>query len=223
MINSIIKIASKTIGTLHFPYVDKKFNLDHYFTIEKLIREQSHHFIVGLVKTNGHGTNLLVKIATRDSEIVHAFAHIGIYKGYKHRVIESVGTGIQEISLLSAIGQRDRVIPRAPNIKIIPVKVLDHAVNYCKEIAKRDSKQNIKYDNVHDYSTITYGELCNYNADIKLDCSEVIMQALEHGFRKCNLHSPINRVQRGGKWTWSPLDILKSDIFTTIYDSQDDW
>jgi len=230
VLNFIINILSKTIGEWHFPWVDKKFNLKDYFLIEGQIRKLSSPFVVGVVKTNGHGSNLLIRFAQlfskdarkRKGEITHALAHIGIYDGYKHRVVESLGDGIREHSLLESIGQRDTVILRRPNPKFLNPTLCNHAIDYIKEVAKRDAFNNIEYDNDHDYKTIPIEDIMDYTntKNLKLDCSETVMQALEHGFRMTGQVSIIKMVKRGGKLTWIPADILFSDLFITMYDSR---
>ena len=229
ILNFFIDLVSKTIGEMSLPFVDKEFNLDDYFQIEEMIRDLSNPFVVGIVKTKGHGSNLLIQGAQffskdkrkRKGEVTHALAHIGIFNGFKHRVVESIGGGIRECSLLKAIGQRDIVVLRKPNPRLVNDMVCKHAIEYIKEVAKRDAIRNIKYDNGHDYSIITMEELKDYSKEnVKFDCSETVMQALEHGFRMTSQASIIKMVKRGGKSTWTPADILYSDLFITIYDSR---
>ena len=228
-LNFIINLLSKTLGEWSWPWVDKEFPLKDYFGIEKEIRKLQNPFVVGLVKTKGHGSNILIRFAQlissdprkRKGQVTHALAHIGIFNGFKHRVVESVGEGIQEVSLLESIGQRDTVILRAPDPLLLSDEICNHALDYIKEVAKRDSLQNIEYDNDHNYEIITIEELKDYSKrNIRLDCSETIMQALEHGFKMVGVPSMINMINRGGKSTWSPIDILFSNLFITIYDSR---
>ena len=229
MINWFINLLSKTIGEWHLPFVDKEFNLGDYFQIEEMIRDLSNPFVVGGVKTKGHGSNILIQTAQlfskdkrkRKGEVTHALAHIGIHNGFRHRVVESIGEGIRECSLLKAIGQRDIVILRKPNPRLLNDTLCRHAIEYIQAVADRDAVQNIKYDNDHDYSVITMEELKDYSKEnVKFDCSETVMQALEHGFRMTGQASIIKMIKRGGKSTWTPADLLYSDLFVTIYDSR---
>ena len=231
MLKWIINLVSNTIGKWHFPWVDKAFNLEDYFLIEKELRDLDCPFAVGIVKTNGHGSNLLIRIVQllssdsrkRKSEVTHALAHIGINKGYKHSVVESLGDGIREVSLLKAIGQRDRVILRMPNPQFLNKKLCEHAVEYIKEVAKRDAYFNIQYDNAHNYEIIPIEDIKDYSTiNVKLDCSETIMQAIEHGFKMTGQKSMIKMEMRGGISTWSPEDIHYSRLFITFYDSEGD-
>jgi hypothetical protein len=214
MLNWFIKLLSNTVGEWHWPWVDKKFSLKDYFEIENKIRELDVPFVVGLVKTNGHGSNLLIGIAQsftkdkrkRGSEITHALAHIGVNKGYKHRVVEAIGEGIREVSLLEAIGQRDKVILRVPNPKLLNDQVCKYAIEYLKDLADRDRELNIAYDNEH-----------NYQNDEALDCSETIYHALSYGFEKAGHSNKVIMIERAGKKTWAPIDIRYSDLFIDLY------
>lgn len=214
ILNWIINFISKTFGTWHWPWVDKQFPIQDYFEIEKRIRELEVPFAVGLVKTNGHGSNILIKIGqglskdkrNRKCNIVHALAHIGLYGGYKHRVVEAIGDGIREVPLLQAVGQRDVVIIRTPNWSKLNPVVCKYAIEYLKDLADRDKEKNIAYDNAHDY----------YNAEA-LDCSETVYRALEYGFKKADQVLSISLINRGGKMTWTPADIRFSDLFIDMY------
>lgn len=230
ILDFLIKLVSNTVGRWHFPWVDKNFALKDYFAIESKIRELSSPFVVGVVKTNGHGSNLLISIAQCFSpknkcyRVTHALAHIGLYNGYKHRVVESIGEGVQEVPLLEAIGQRDEVILRKPNPQLINDNVCQHAIEYIKAVAERDAKTNITYDNYHDYSIIPIEQIRDHSSEnVQLDCSETIMQALEHGFKMTGQKSLIKMVNRAGKSTWAPSDIYHSDLFITMYDSRIDF
>jgi len=227
ILNWFIKLISKTIGLLHLPFVDKSFPLSDYFEIEKHIRGLESPFVVGAVKINGHGSNILIGLVQSISskggafKVTHALAHIGLYNGFKHRVVQSVGSGIKESSLLEAIGQRDTVVLRRPNPKVLNSKVCEHALEYLHAVAKRDAQVNIEYDNVHDYSEITIEQVREYsNKNVKMDCSETVMQAINHGFKMTNQKSLINMVNRAGKESWAPSDLYNSKLFITFYDSK---
>jgi len=215
IINWFVALVSKTLGEWHWPWVDKQFKIEDYFDIEVMIRNLQSPFVVGLVKTNGHGSNLLINFAqkmggkNKGAVTTHALAHIGIYKDYKHRVVEAIGEGIREVPLLKAIGQRDIVILRRPDHTRINSVVCAHAIDYLKDMAKRDAENNITYDNDHDYSN-----------DMSVDCIETVYQALTYGFEKEGLENPIKLVDRAGKMTSSPADFELSDLFITIYDSR---
>lgn len=227
LLNWIINIFSKTIGSWHWPWVDKSFDLSDYFETEQRIRDLSNPFVVGLVKTYGHGSNFLIRVAqcfSKDSckDVTHALAHIGVFNGYKHRVVEAIGEGIREVSLLQAIGQRDNVILKKPNPKYLNDKCCKHIIEYIKEVAKRDAVINIQYDNAHNYETITIEEIKDYSENnVKLDCSETIMQAIIHGLRMTGQRNYIQMKKRAGKMTWTPSDILHSELFIDFYDSRE--
>lgn len=226
ILNWLIRMLSKTVGEWHWPWVDKGFAIEEYFEIEKLIRTFSNPLVVGLVKTKGHGSNLLISASQFFSKkkcfkITHALVHIGIYKGYKHRVVESVGDGIQLVPLLTAIGQKDNVVLRRPNPKLVNDMVCKHAIEYIHEVEKRDAEIGIEYDNDHIYDIITIEQIKDYsNKNVKLDCSETMMQALEHGFKMTGQKSLIKMINRGGKLMWAPSDIYFSELFITFYDSR---
>lgn len=214
IINWLVTFISNTFGTWHFPWVEKKFNMSDYFELEKRLREMEVPFVIGLVKTNGFGSNVLITIAQcligktdyPSCNITHALAHIGLHDGFKHRVVESIGDGVREVSLLKAIGQRDVVIIRIPNPKKLNSQVCKYAIEFLKDLADRDRKQAIKYDLQHDYD----------NADT-LDCSETIYLALEYGFKKADQESSIKMINRAGKKSWAPADIRFSDLFIDFY------
>lgn len=226
LLDYLVIFLGKTVGSAHLPFVDKKFPLKDYFEIEKYLRQLNNPFVVGLVKTNGHGSNLLISITQlfskkKCSKVVHAFAHIGIYGGFKHRTVEALNEGIVEQTLLRSIGQRDNVVLRKPNLKLINENVCNHAIEYIYEVIKRDNFVNIPYDQVHNYDIITIEQIKDYKNKIpSMDCSELIMQSLEHGFRMTNQKSLIKMVNRLGKSSWTPADIYFSDLFETFYDSK---
>jgi len=226
VVDFIVRFFGKTIGKLSMPFVNKEFPLRDYFKIESRIKRLDSPFVVGLVKTKGLGSNFLISTAQRltknkTARIVHAFAHVGILKNVKHRVVESVDGGVHEVSLLEAIGQRDTVILRRPNPKYISKEVCDYALEYIRAVEERDSKHNISYDHDHNYSEITLEEMRDYSSNnIKLDCSETIMQAINHGFRKVGIDSPVKMTNRCGKFVWAPGDIYFSELFITFYDSK---
>ena len=228
VLNLIVKLLSNTIGQWHLPYINKKFPIEDYFKIEEYIRGLSNPFVVGAVRTHGNGSNLLIGLAQCFSptkkcfRVTHVLAHIGIFGGFRHRVVESLGPGIREVPLLQAIGQRDDVVLRKPNPRLLNDEVCKHAIEYIQEVAIRDSFKNIDYDTVHDYSIITLEELKDYsNNNIHLDCSETIMQALEHGFKMTGQKSLVKMVDRVGKKTWTPAELYHSELFITFYDSKE--
>lgn len=227
ILNWLIRLVSKTIGEWHLPFVDKEFQLKDYFAIIDYIDKLPSPFVVGTVKIKGHGSNILIGIAQYISskhdafKITHALSHIGKNDKFKHAAIQSVGTGIQEVSFLEVIGQRDTVVLRKPNPKLLNDKVCEHALEYMKAVVERDEKINIEYDNNHDYSIITIEQMRDYsNNNIKMDCSETVMQALDHGFRMTNQKSLVKMVERVGKKTWTPLELYNSELFITFYDSK---
>ena len=63
ILNWFVGLISKTFGKWHWPWVDKKFNMCDYFHIESEIRKLPSPFVVGVVKTDGHGSNILINIA----------------------------------------------------------------------------------------------------------------------------------------------------------------
>jgi len=217
MLNLVASILGKTVGKWKFPYVDKKYDLDHYFELEKRLRELDSPFAVALTKGYGHGSNILIKIAQsftsnkakRNCKITHAIAHIGINNGYKHRAVEAIATGIQEVSLLKAIGQKDVVVIRVPNPKKLNSQVCKYAIEYLKNLVERDKVKNIEYDNKHDYHN-----------DESLDCSETIYRALTYGFRMADQESSVKLINVAGKDIWSPADIRVSDLFIDLYTSE---
>lgn len=227
ILNWLVAFSSNTLGSWHWPWVDKRLSLKDYFKIEKAIRQLSNPFVVGVVKTNGHGSNILISIAqlfssrNKTNRVTHALAHIGLHGGFKHRVVESVGSGIQEISLLEAIGQRDEVVLRKPNPHLINDQVCKHALEYIYAVAERDKNINIEYDNAHDYTEITIEEIRDYsNKNVNLDCSETVMQSLVHGFKMAGQKNLIKMTSRAGKLSWAPSDIYFSELFITMYDSK---
>jgi len=222
IINKIITFMSNAAGSIHAPWINKEFNLKDYRKIEKKIETLSTPFFVGLVKTNGNFSNLLIYIAQlfskkRTKRVTHAFAHIGD----EFKIVESIGKGIQKISLLEAIGQRDSVVLRYPNPHFLNNTLCDHAIDYIKAVVKRDVEIGVEYDIKHSYAIIPIEDIRDYSIkNVKLDCSELIMQALEHGFRMTDQRSLIKKTNRAGKKSWSPGDIYFSELFITFYDSR---
>lgn len=212
----LINLVSNTIGKLSLPFVDKKFNLRDYFKIEKELSKLDVPFAIAIVTTYGHGSNLLIRFTNflskdkrkRKSRKTHALAIVETKNG-KFRAVESIGKGVQEVTLLSAIGQRDEVKIRIPDKRYINDMVATFALGYINEVARRDEVKNIAYDSDHDL----------LNSD-RYNCSELIFHALEHGYKRSGQASMIKIVERAGKKTWSPVDAEFSKLFRDLYDSK---
>lgn len=205
----MIKKLIAFFGSLHFPWVDKKFNLNHYFELEKELEKLNVPFAVGLVSTYGHGSNLLIKLVqkltkqTRNSKVTHAFAIISNKKN-NFRVAEFIGQGLQEATLLSAIGNRDVVKILVPNEKVSEQNARLF-IKYVKIVLARDAFTKIKYDLDHDI-----------NDHERYDCSELIFHAINYGMGE-NVLRPVRRM---GRDTWSPADLENTEYLKLIYDSK---
>lgn len=216
IVTFFINLLSKTLGSWSLPYVDKKFNLNHYFQIESKLSELRVPFAIGVVTTYGHGSNILIKIAQmiskdkrkRKSKKTHALAIVETKNG-KFRTAEEMGPGLQEVTLLSSIGQRDEVLIRVPNPRLVNDQVCSYALEYIRKVLAIDRMKNIEYDNDH-----------NLESDERMDCSELIYHALNYGFKKAGQKSLIKTVNRGGKKSWAPVEAQFSELFVDVYDSK---
>lgn len=197
-----------TLGKVHLPYVDKRFNLDHYSMVKNIL--DGHEYAIGLVSTSGHFSNLMIKAANifcKDkrkfkTKRTHSFI---ICNG---RVIEATSKGLRECSLLKAIGQRDYVTIRIPNESFIPKVVQEGACFYLEKRIEEDSVKNISYDVEHDITN-----------DRKLDCSESIYASLKFGYERVGQKEKITEVERFGILTWTPADAEFSKLFKTVYEN----
>lgn len=216
IVNWIVKLLSNTLGQWSLPYVEKKFNLNHYFKLEKELAKLEVPFAIGVVTTYGHGSNLLIHGAQflskdkrkRKSNITHALAVIDTRNG-KFRTVEAIGNGIQEVTLLSSIGNRDEVKIRVPNKNLVNNEVAKHALEYIRQVAERDFEENIAYDLKHDLLD-----------QKRYDCSELIFHALNHGFEMAGQKALTKTVKRGGKVSWAPVEAEFSKLFVDLYDSK---
>jgi hypothetical protein len=217
LVNFFVKLISESIGSLSLPYIQKKFNLNHYFLIEKEIAKLEVPFAIGLVTTYGHGSNILIKAVQliskdkrkRKSNKTHAFAIVSTENG-KFRTVEAIGKGgIQEVTLLSSIGNRDELKIRVPNKGLVNNEVSKHALDYIRQVSKRDNEQNIGYDLKHDLLDPK-----------RYDCSELIFHALNHGFEMAGQKALTKTVKRAGKISWAPVEAEFSKLFVDLYDSK---
>jgi hypothetical protein len=216
IVNLFVKLLSNTIGKWSLPYVEKKFNLNHYFLIEKELSKLNVPFAISVVTTYGHGSNLLISGAQklskdkrkRKSNITHALSIVETRNG-KFRAAEAMGPGIQEVSLLSAIGQRDEVKIRVPNPKLMNDQVCSFALDYIKRVLAIDRTKNIPYDLDHDLMDPE-----------RYDCSELIFHAVSYGFEKAGQMNLLKTVSRAGKKSWAPVEAEFSELFIDIYDSK---
>lgn len=212
----LVKLLQKTIGSWHWPFVDKKFNLNHYFEIEKELEKLPVPFAVAVVTTYGHGSNLLIRLANRLSKDprkkktrkTHALAIVCAEKN-KARTVEAIGRGIQEFTLLSSIGARDEVKIRIPNYKVMNEQVCKFALEYIESVAEVDREQNIPYDVLHDLEDPT-----------RYDCSELIYHAINHGYDWAGQRRLTKTVVRLGQKSWSPAELEFSELFVDLYDSK---
>ena len=216
IVNWFVKILSNTIGEWSFPWVEKKFNLNHYFAIERELAKLEVPFAIAVVTTYGHGSNLLIKGAQllskdkrkRKSNKTHALTIVDTKNG-KFRTVEAIGNGIQEVSLLSSIGQRDEVKIRIPNKSLVNDQVCKFALDYIRQVARRDDQENIAYDLEHDLLDPK-----------RYDCSELIFHALNYGFEMAGQKALTKTVTRGGKLSWAPVEAEFSKLFVDLYDSK---
>lgn len=216
IVNFFVKLLSNTLGQWSFPWVEKKFNLNHYFGIERELAKLNVPFAISVVTTYGHGSNVLINFAhklskdkrKRKSKITHALSIIETRNG-KFRVAEAMGPGIQEVSLLSAIGQRDEVKIRVPNPKLMNDQVCSFALEYLRKVLAVDRAKNIPYDLEHDLMDPE-----------RYDCSELIFHAVSYGFEKAGQLNLLKPVSRAGKKSWAPVEAEFSELFIDIYDSK---
>lgn len=216
LVNWFVKFLSNTLGQWSFPYVEKKFNLNHYFKIEQELSKLNVPFAIGVVTTYGHGSNILIHGAQliskekrkRKSNITHALTIIETRNG-KFRTAEAMGPGIQEVSLLSSIGNRDEVKIRIPNPMLMNDMVCSHALDYIKRVLAVDRAKNIAYDVEHDLMDPE-----------RLDCSELIFHAVSYGFEKAGQKNLLKVVNRAGRKSWAPVEAEFSELFIDIYDSK---
>lgn len=216
IVNWIVKFLSNTVGQISLPYVDKKFNLNHYFEIEKELAKLEVPFAIAVVTTYGHGSNILIKLAQilskdkrkRKSNKTHALAIVETRNG-KFRTVEAIGNGIQEVTLLSSIGQRDEIKIRVPNKSLVNNQVCEFALDYIRQVARRDDQENIAYDLEHDLLDPK-----------RYDCSELIFHALNYGFEMAGQKTLTKTVKRAGKVSWAPVEAEFSKLFVDLYDSK---
>ena len=222
MLNKIIGFLTNTIAEIELPYVNKKFNLKDYFKIEQMLSELKVPFAVVLVTTNGNiGSNFLIRTVNklsplkikRKSNITHAIAYVDLIDGLRHRTVESISEGLVEQRLLTSIGQRDEVIIMKPVDTVLNEQVCKYVLEYIHSKVREDRKENIEYDFDHD---ILDPE--------KMDCSELIFNALAYGYKKADQMMPLMPVERGmlgmKKLTFTPVDLQHSPLFEVMYDSK---
>lgn len=215
-VNFFVKLFSNTIGRLSFPHVEKKFNLNHYFKIEKELAKLEVPFAIAVVTTYGHGSNILIRFAhflskdkrKRNSKKTHALAIVETTNG-RFRAVEAMGEGIREVTLLSSIGGRDEVKIRVPNKGLFNDSAAKYALDYIKQVAERDVSGNIAYDLQHDLLDKK-----------RYDCSELIFHALNHGFEMAGQKALTKTVTRGGRISWAPVEAEFSKLFVDLYDSK---
>lgn len=213
----IIWLYTNTVAKLDWPYSHKKFNLKDYFKIEEELDKLEIPFAIGLVTTYGAGSNFGIKFSNKlskdknkkKSKKTHLFIFINKRNGYKFRVAEQVGTGLQEVSLLEAVGQKDEVTIRIPNKKYIADPTASAALKYINDILDRDEVENIPYDNDH---------ILDMND--KSDCSGLLWQALSYAFDTFDQENLLETIDRANINTYLPVDAEFSKLFNTIYDSK---
>lgn len=212
----IINLISSTICSWHFPFVDKKFNLNHYFEIEKELMKRPNPLAFAVVSTDGHGSNLAIKFVQflsgdkrkSQSKSTHALIIIN-NKDKNFRAAEMVGAGMQETTLLSSIGNRDHVKILVPKFDLMPESVCDMALDFVNRYLIIDAAKNIPYDLKHD---VTVPE--------RFDCSSLVFHMVNYGFAKCGLKEPLNYVKRWRRDTWTPSDVEYCELFEVFYDSK---
>lgn len=217
MLKLLMKLYSKTIAKIDFPFSHKKFKLQDYFKLEEELNKLEVPFAVGIVTTYGSGSNLGIRLSNlisknkdkKKSRKTHAFIFINNYDGRKFRVAEQVGTGLQEVSLLEAIGQRDEVTIRVPNKKFIADTTSNVAREYILDLLKQDEIENIPYDNTHALLM-----------DNTSDCSGLVWQSLSYAFKELGQDNLLETIDRAGLETYTPVDAEFSKLFNTIYDSK---
>lgn len=217
MFKWLLVAIGKIFGEISVPFNCKKFDLNHYFKIEEMLEKLPESFAVCLVGTDGYASNLFIRFTylfSKDrrkwkSAYVHTVPFIGIRNGYKYMACESVGNGIQEVKLLKAIGQRDRVKVLAPNPEKMPAEVVKHVITFLNVLLDRDKETNIPYDYTHDL-------YCQK----AMDCSEVVFHALRYAYDQEGIACPVKVFRRFKRDSYLPVDIEFSELFTTVYDSE---
>ena len=215
LLNLFIKVYSNTLGKWHMPFSHKKFNLNDYFKIEEKLKELNVPFAIGLVTTYGNGSNLGIKFSNwmskdkrkKKSKKTHLFIYAAHLDGFKFRVAEQVGTGLQNSSLLEAIGQKDEVKIRIPDKRYIADPTATLATEYINNLLNIDKDTPINYDNKH-----------VLDMDNTSDCSGLLWQALTYAFSELGLENLLETIDRLGMETFTPVDAEFSKLFTTIYD-----
>lgn len=215
--NTFFKLIDRTLGKWHWPFADKKFNLNHYFTIEKEMMKLPSPYAVAVVSTYGHGSNMLIKLIQqfskekekRSSKFTHALVVVN-NKDKNFRVAEAIGAGLQEATLLSAIGNRDMVKILVPDYSKMPVEACNHALDYVYEVIEKNRLNRIPYDLKH-----------NMEDPDRYDCSELVYASVNYGFKKAGLPAPLRPITRLGSKTWAPCDVEFSDLFKILYDTKD--
>lgn len=212
MIQWLIKIFTKTLAKIELPYIHKGFPLKDYFKLEKLLKDEK--VAVVLVTTYGSGSNLGIKFGQwfgkwKYSKKTHALLFVGRDKDkFKSMSVEAVGSGIQKISFLEAIGQRDEVKVMILRHDIFNEKMINDVVDFINTIYLKDLNKNIEYDNDHNLST-----------DDKYDCSELCYKAINFALKKNNSGFSISPVNRLGKISFAPSDLEDTNLLLTVYDN----
>lgn len=210
----LLKILDKFMY-FNWPLSHKQFNLEHYPKILSEINRRNVKIGVGLVTTDGAFTNLLIRILNkmskdkrkRKSKITHAFFFL--VENNDIKVVESIERkGVIKRDFLPSIGQRDLVILRTLNKKMINDKFEEKVIEYIKKVVDLDNLSDIPYDTEH-----------NIFDQSKYDCSELIYHSLKYALKECDQHFPIEPIKRLKHPTWMPVDIQFSDLFVDFYDS----
>lgn len=204
MLNYILVILTKLIGSIKWPYSHKKFNLKDFSIINEMIKYEP--FIPILVTNYGNiGSNFLIKIAQwigirKWSKKTHVLISIG-----NNRVVESSGTeGIREITLLEAIGQRDEVMILKSHLG---KKVDENSRYFLLNLLEMDDNKAIGYDDNHDLADSS-----------KYDCSELFFKSYNYGLKKNGIPT-LKPVRRFWRNSYSPLDVEMCKMLTIKYDS----
>lgn len=204
MLNFLSNLLTKTVGGIHWPFCFKRFKLSDYPMISEKIKNEP--FIPILVTTYGSaGSNFLIRAAQFFkarywTKKTHVLISIG-----GDKVVEANGThGIQAVSLLEAIGQRDEVMIMQPKSgKFVNLMAREYII----KLMQRDEKDPVKYDNNHDLRDSS-----------EFDCSEVFFKAQNYGFQQMG-GKLIEPIIRFGRESYSPADIERCDNLTIVYDS----
>lgn len=212
----LVNFIGATICHWHFPFVDKKFNLNHYFEIEKALQARPNALAFAVVSTDGHGSNIAVKavqwlsknVLKRQSKSTHALIIIN-NKDKNFRAAEMVGAGMQETTLLSSIGNRDHVKILVPKFDKMPEDVCNQVLDYVNRHLVIDAAKNIPYDLKHDITNPR-----------RYDCSSLCFHAINYAYKKCGIRFSLLPVKRWGQETWTPSDVEYCELFETLYDSK---